>query len=398
MTNSVAGPQQAQEILSQSAIPPKNWLTAGFFIAFVFSYDFYYVGPGRIFDFVAFAILLMWHLHVLGLPSLKSLYTPSLLCLAIGGFYIIRGGEIRHTVGLIFVVFVWHIFREFYKRNRSACWFALEFVSLLLALIFIVQLLLFTVSGYVLDLNSLAGSIPARIYIEDTNYFRSSSIYQEPNSYCVFAFIVASVIIVCKRTETLARITLWVMLATLIMSNSLWGMALCLVLVGIMLATQQIKLKSIFVISLVGSLLISSPIWYQERTTYRLLHLAGESSLAERYFGSKYAPSVAANTNQLSAVHSSSKWATILGHGLNSIGFQRAYGANGWSYLFYNFGMIGLLAFLAISIAYDKNRKGPAPLCLFLLLTSFPYFTYAIFALFIVMLYEREDSSSIKSA
>jgi hypothetical protein len=402
MTNGIEDPRQAKEISWQSAVPHKNLLIAGFVIAFVFSYDFYYAGPGRIFDFAAFTILLLWHLHVLGLPSLKSLYAPSLLCLAISGFYFIRGGEIRHTAGLIFIVLFWYFFREFYKTNRSACWLALEFVSLLIATIFIIQLLLFTFSGYVLDLNSLAGSIPARIYIEETNYFRSSSIYQEPNSYCVFAFIVASLIIMCKRAEPLARITLWLMLATLIISNSLWGIVVCLVLVAIALATQQIKVKSIFAISLLGSLLISSPIWYQERTTYRLLHLASESTLVERYLGSKFAPSASRNSGELGIfkddVHPSSKWETVLGHGLSSIGFQRAHGANGWSYVFYNLGIIGLIAFVVISIAYDKSRKGVAPLSLFLLLTSFPYFTYAIFALFIVMLYEREDSSSVKTA
>lgn len=366
----------------------------------VFAYDLYYPVVGRVFDLIAVLALFAWYFYSFGFRVFRAIRAPALLCLTLVGIYLLRGGEIRHLTGLLLMVTFFYLYRQFFERYHEHCWLALQIASIAIAFTFFVQLAAFELFGHVLDISSAAGSIPSRIFILEMDYFRASSIYQEPNSYCVFAFIVSSLLIAKNRIRQLERFTLWLMIVTMIMSNSLWGMALGGLVTLFACIIRHIRISSAFFTSLIAFLLLSSPVWFQERTGYRILNIASESTVIERYIGSRFGP---VNHKEYQAIKTDEyidsekmkkrkAWGSFfLGNGISSIGFQRAYGANGWSYLLYNFGVVGFLFFVAATLIYDKSKYHIGAISLFFLLTSFPYFTYAVFPLFLVMLFEEKQ-------
>jgi len=361
-------------------------------IACVVVFDFYYPIVGRAFDLLSLVILLNWYICFNGLRLSRAVWISILFSTILSLNFFILGGEFRHFMGLILIVSFWGVFHDYFTRHREQCWYVLQIVAIAIALIFFLQILTFHLFNYRLDITGNVGSIPARIFNESTNYFRAASLYQEPNSYCVFAFIVATLMILQRRVDFLGQLTLWLMLVTMIMSSSLWGMALSVVLMLVGLWIRSISARSIFFMSLIAFLCISSPFWTHERTTNRLLTLMHDPTVSERYIGAKI-EGAASESVDFSRSGSQNRWVNFLfGNGLHSRGFQQAFGANAWSYLRYNFGVVGLLLFVALVINFDKSKYYLGSVCVFLLCTSFPYFTYAIFPLFMVMLFDASET------
>ena len=72
-----------------------------------------------------------------------------------------------------------------------------------MSIIFLIQLLSFKVLNFYIDFTTILGSIPSRNYIEETDFFRASGLFQEPNSYCVFAFMMSTILLYTKDIKIL---------------------------------------------------------------------------------------------------------------------------------------------------------------------------------------------------
>jgi hypothetical protein len=378
-------------------------------IACAACYDFYYPGVGRAFDLVGLAILCTWYVFTYGFSLKRVAVSLALIGVVLTASLITIGGDVRHIIGLTLVVVFFKLYRDYFRRHIEQCWYALQIVAIAIAIIFFVQLVTHIAFKHTLDITSFVGSIPARIFNPDTHYFRAASIYQEPNSYAVFAFMIASLLILRRRKGMLALCALWLMLLTMIISQSLWGMSVSIILLLFAMLVKYISVKSVFFASFTLVLLSSAPLWYHERTSNRILNLAQDPTVTERYFGAigdigspkKFVfPDALPSVDRMSkfafwgqerrdtpSLSGEANWTELLfGNGLRANGFQQAYGASAWSYLLYNLGLLGVLLFISIVLKFDRTKFHMGSGCIFLLFTSFPYFTYVIFALYIVML------------
>lgn len=355
----------------------------GLVIVFLSLYDMYYIGIGRLFDYAAFFLTICYALIHKKLPTKKismRFFTVALIFLT---YYILRGGDIKHFLGVLFVIGLTFLFSFLFCKIKRELWIACSVVSISIAAIFFVQLFSFRIFGIVIDFTAFFADIPSRIYIPEINYFRASSIYQEPNSYCVFAFIFSTLLLSIKNDNSkVGDFAIWILLATMIMSNSLWGISVSIITIIIGMLTKPDKINKKFVFFLLAFILISKTIWYEPKTFERFSNIFSDSSFSERYVGTKKSPSTDKKNDSSSKVDVS-----ILGNGVFSNGFQESFGANGWSYLLYDYGILGVLVTIVGALILDRSKYKTNTAFVSILFTTFPYLTYGIFAFYIAMLF-----------
>lgn len=349
-------------------------------ILFVCLYDLYFSPFGRIFDYIAFLILFIFIVKKELIINYKILY----IFIVPFSFGVLFFNDIKSVIGILFGVFFGYIFYIYYQKNQSIIPFV--WISIFMSIMFLIQLLSFKVLNFYIDFTTILGSLSSRNYIEEIDFFRASGLFQEPNSYCVFAFMMSTILLYSKEDQKYKNIAVLLLISTMIMSNSLWRMILAIGLMFLYFLRKEYK----YILTMILILIVTQNIWLEDRTKYRITNIFIESTVQERYIGSKFTEIDSTEINNLILKEKNSTFLKIknfiLGYGSSSYGFQVKYGANGISYLIFNFGLFGLLLFLYYVYYLDDTKYKQKLIITLFLLTSYPYFTYAIFWVwFIVM-------------
>ncbi len=352
-------------------------------ILFVCLYDLYFSPFGRIFDYMAFLLLFIFIVK----KELLINYKILLYLIVPFSFGVLFFNDVKSVIGILFGVFFGYIFYIYYQKNQSIIPFV--WISIFMSIIFLIQLLSFKVLNFYIDFTTILGSLSSRNYIEEIDFFRSSGLFQEPNSYCVFSFVMSTILLYTKYEHKYKDIAVVLLISTMIISNSLWGMVLAIGLTGLLILRKKYK----YILSMVLVLIVTQSIWLENRTKYRITNVFIESTVQERYIGSKFTEIDNQQTNGLLVKENDSMILKIknfiLGYGSSSYGFQVRYGANGISYLLFNFCLFGLVLFLYYVYYLDDTKYKQKLIITLFLLTSYPYFTYAIFWVwFVVMNFE----------
>lgn len=343
-------------------------------------FDLYYSPFGRIFDYVAFLLVFIF----IAKKELLSNYKILLYLIAPFSFGILFFNDIKSVIGILFGISFGYIFYIYYQKNQSIIPFV--WVSIFMSIIFLIQLFTFKFFGFYIDFTTILGSLSSRNYIEETDFFRASGLFQEPNSYCVFAFMMSTILLYTKYEHKYKNIALVLLISTMIISNSLWGMLLGIGLIGLFILRKEYK----YILTVTLVLIVTQSIWLENRTKYRITNVFIESTVQERYVGSKFTEIDNEQINNLLVKENDSIILKIknfvLGYGSSSYGFQVKYGANGISYLLFNFGLFGLILFLYYVYYLDDTKYKQKLIITLFLLTSYPYFTYAIFWVWFVVM------------
>ncbi len=346
-------------------------------------FDLYYSPLGRIFDYMAFLLLFIFIVK----KELLINYKILLYLIVPFSFGVLFFNDVKSVIGILFGVFFGYIFYIYYQKNQSIIPFV--WISIFMSIIFLIQLLSFKVLNFYIDFTTILGSLSSRNYIEETDFFRASGLFQEPNSYCVFSFVMSTILLYTKYEHKYKDIAVVLLISTMIISNSLWGMVLAIGLTGLLILRKKYK----YILSMVLVLIVTQSIWLENRTKYRITNVFIESTVQERYIGSKFTEIDNQQINGLLVKENDSMILKIknfiLGYGSSSYGFQVRYGANGISYLLFNFGLFGLVLFLYYVYYLDDTKYKQKLIITLFLLTSYSYFTYAIFWVwFVVMNFE----------
>ena len=352
-----------------------------FIILLVSCYDLYYPPFGRVLDYLSLFLILFYIVK----KEFFYNYKIFLYLIAPFSFGILFFNDIKSVIGILFGITFGCVFYIYYKERESITPFLL--VSIIMVLFFFIQLFTFKFFNFYIDFTSILQTIPSRNYIESIDYFRASGLFQEPNSYCVFAFMMVTILLYTNMQHRLKDLTIILLISTLMISNSLWGMVLSVGLIGLLLLRKKYK----YVLSIVIILFVTQSIWLENRTEYRIKNVFIESTVQERYVGSKF---TVINNEQLKKTFDEERHSVIfkiknfiLGYGSSSYGFQVKYGANGISYLLFNFGLFGLVIFLYYVYYLDNTKYKQKLIITLFLLTSYPYFTYALFWVWFVVMY-----------
>lgn len=354
-----------------------------FIVLFISLYDLYYSPFGRVFDYMAFILLFLFIVK----KELVVKYKLFLYFIAPFSFGILFFNDIKSVMAILFGILFAYMFYIYYQKNKTIIPFI--WISIFMPILFLIQLFTFKFFAFHIDFTSILNSIPSRNYIEEINFFRASGLFQEPNSYCVFSFMMSTILLYTKYEHKYKDIAVVLLISTMIISNSLWGMVLAIGLTGLLILRKKYK----YVLSMVLVLIVTQSIWLENKTKYRITNVFIESTVQERYIGSKFTEIDNQQINELLVKENDSMIPKIknfiLGYGSSSYGFQVKYGANGISYLLFNFGLFGLLLFLYYVYYLDHTKYKQKLIITLFLLTSYPYFTYAIFWVwFVVMNFE----------
>lgn len=350
--------------------------------ALVSLFDLYYAPFGRVFDYVAVIILSLYLLKKprIIISNFKLFIVISLPFL----FGVIFFHDVKSTLGIMFGLSFCYLFFLYLKEGVDLKHFYL--IPFLMCLLFFLQLFSFKFYHSYIDMTGLLNSIPSRNYIPATDFFRASGLYQEPNSFCMFSFMMATILLYGNINSKYDYATISLLSIAMMVSNSLWGMVLSVGIISVLCLRRKFK----YVLSIGIILSLTHNIWLEDRTIYRIKHLTNESTVQERWIGASARP---LNISQeLSKIFDEESNNTTLkmrnflfGYGIYNIGFQVKYGANGLSYLVFNFGFIGFIIMFFYIFYLDETSFKQKTIATFLLFTSYPYFTYAVFWVWFVV-------------
>lgn len=344
-------------------------------------FDLYYYGIGRVFDYLAFVFLLcILNISdiIKNIKLLIALVTPFI-------FGILFFQDIKALLGILFGISFGVLFYCFCdKTSRNTDKYIIG-VLLFFIFAFFVQFIAFKFLNTYIDLAGFLSSIPSRNYIPSIDFFRASGLFQEPNSYAVFCYFAITVLLYGVRYYDFTRdVVLILLIMTMAMSNSLFGIIAFPVLC-ILALVNKVR-RSVIAIGLMV-LALTYNVWLESVTISRFIDIKSESSIQERLIGAKF-------LNQMATEQT--VFELLLGNGFKNIGFQVQYGTNSFSYLLYNCGVFGLLSFLAIIYKIDKSKfKQKTGLVLFFFINA-PYFTYAIFWFWLILLFYNDIKLSMK--
>lgn len=370
----------------------------------VFCYDFYYLPVGRLFDYIAFALLIFGLVTVgSNIKELVKLHSTTVILALVILFYVaVFGGDTRHICGLFFCLLFGHLMMIVMKTNSRLVYAMLKWAALPVLFTFFIQWVAGKYFGFVIDVSGALSDFPSRIYVSDPNDFRASSIYQEPNSYCIFAFLLSVSLVFSGQKGVFDRTLMILLPVSMVFSNSLWGIGAA----GLVLVLFLInKYKKLFFVT-VGILLITLPVWLSENLAWRAVNFINDTSVRERFVSSVSPPSAISGgitgngksiSDQTPTCREQNYSTIIFGNGPHSHCYQEAYGVNGYSYLVYSYGVLGFGGVCLFCFFKDRSKLRMKTLSLFFLFSSYPYITYAIFPLFIVLLFFPEESHIIRS-
>lgn len=363
------------------------------FISMLFMFlmsDIYYPGVGRAFDYMA-VILLIYALFYLVSRQLNKIdYFYFLIGYLILGPWIFFGiffnnGFLAVSAISIGFLIVMPISRAMiYSLPRSSIEVQIKTIILVSSLILLIQSLAYYVGGYFLDFARFFGSIESRSLNEGLDYFRPAGIFQEPNMYCTIMFCLLSA---CSHFQQRNFRIEFIGIVGVLFTQSLWGIGAAVVLVYLLYGVKPLMWLLILFGAIGGLVVAFSGLTVQDIadvsiTVNRIINIDNDPSRQAR-FGSF-------NNLELDAFF-------LFGHGVDTENFQ-AIAANGFAFIIYSFGLIGMLVFsLILSAIVRVGNRTLIAVCF--LLTTFPLFSYMFFWcwLAIMMALKYQDTSRLHS-
>ena len=376
-------------------------IICGLTCSLVFFFDAYLVGIGRYFDYVAVSLCLYFisvdkdfRLDFLKIPTFLIFVLLYILIVAM-----LIGAQPRHFVGLCFTLFCFHMFRIIIRKYERTVHNSVLVVSIFILAFYVLQLVFGRGLGIFIDLNLLISDLPARIETNENYNFRPSSIFQEPNSFCVFAFLTTTYLMLSLKKESLLqRSIIFALVMAMFASNSLWGIGATMLSLLFCFCIRQFKL---FVICLTA-ILVLSPFLITDNTKERLKGLANDGSLKERYVAAdaNFTPIQGRITKSATVASRKCEAKTpvnyVFGSGLYPDCFQGRYGANGYSYFFDTVGVLGVSLVLSALFYFDRSPFRIKAVTFIFLFSTFPIVTYAFFSFMLALILRPlEDESSI---
>lgn len=263
----------------------------------------------------------------------------------------------------------------------------------------------------IIDFQNLIGQKSRLIVNED--HMRAAALFQEPNSYSLNLFMLASVAILWWNNRVLVLLAAF----TMILSESLWGLGAGLVLIfmGEMQRqhswrrlTYALTITFVFLGTLFYGYLwiyknpISDvPYFYMRMKSL----LVDDGSVQERYFRNTCVR--ADRPGQMNVAPEKYMTSLLIGDGLSTIHFQQCLPVNGISFLSKSFGaagMILLLAGIAIALAgLPVGAKLFFVMAIGFSFTSYPLVTYVFFwfwlpTLFGLIRFDRSEPAASPDA
>ena len=345
----------------------------GFFAIFILSFlmsDYYYAGLGRPFDYVAI-VLLIFLLNGISFKLLINsfflravpLFALAMLGLAVG----FLSNNILLSFGITIGILV--IYTISYSLARVENIVVIEdtvytILSISMALLFYQFFYFYLFGGYI-DYSGYFGSINSRGYNTSLEFFRPHGIFQEPNGYCTAMF---SLLALCKFFQNRRKIIENLACLTMVISLSLWGIVgaiLLLLVLNFSSVSKQVAV--IFMLFCITLLLIDFS---------DLEELAETSITMDRIINFQDDASIEGRLGGLRNIDWGFNF--LFGYGIDEVGFQDRYGANGFSFLLTSFGLVGSLLILFYFIWITKFSIYSLIFISYLLLT-FPLFSYVYF-------------------
>lgn len=350
----------------------------------------------RVFDLAAFVFLLAFFVLDLdvgrGWLVRRAYILPMIaviICYAVIGF---MNFHHRSSLAIIFlaaiglqlagyknIVWIERVFRGVVYLNVAAL---------------LVQYFAYYLFHTVLDPQRLFGVVSRIFY---GNELRPAGLFQEPNSFCLNLFVVATLALFAKRDRVLALVAAGAML----LSQSLWGIVGAFVLVALneWNASETLAKKARVTLVLWAAIFVGfnaylwlgKPAKRQMPVLYtRVFHLGTDASARDRY-GAIIDRTPHFHARGRSARSSSRKtrqrWLAVVGwqngHGLSTAVFLGSVAANGLSFMWYCFGLAGLVLMigtfgLTLSGVTLRAKLYTIASVVFIF-TTYPLVTYAIF-------------------
>lgn len=291
------------------------------------------------------------------------------------------------------------VFTENNLKNTNLIGKYLTFIVLFHILAFFIQYLGFILFHIVIDYQIPFGYI-SRIFPEDSsNVLRASGILQEPNSYCVNIFL----LLICYLTTNFSRVVFFLGILTMVLSGSLWGLAVAFFLILIFFTSTYSNFYSLrflffkLVPLLVILIFFSSTYFYFTKPShmempniyYRIKNIRGDPSFVERFRKSNLNNNIFDSYENGSFTlgyfvnNKSDLFVKMIGEGFSTHYFQLGLPANTFSLLLKSFGYFGIFS-LILSFFYLISNLSIGKISfvsayLVIIFTSYPILTYYIF-------------------
>ena len=302
---------------------------------------------------------------------------------------VLFGAQPRHFVGLCFGFFCFHMFRVLVKKREIVIHNSILAVSVFIMIFFVLQFIFGRGWGIFLDINLLLGDLPARISTKENYNFRPSSIYQEPNSFCIFAFLTTVYLLLSvKKGGLFQQSIIFALMMAMFVSNSLWGIGATMLSLLFCFCRRQFKLSAICL----TTILLLSPFLITDNTKERIYSLTNDGSFKERYVAAEAIPTPVQGLITGSVPAESRKCEAktpvnyVFGSGLYPDCFQARYGANGYSYVFDTVGLLGIGLVLSALFYFDRSPFRIKAVAFIFLFSTFPIVTYAFFSFMLALM------------
>lgn len=362
-----------------------------------FLWDYYLQEYGiRPFDLLGWLIMGAGLCVIAMMPGISRVFQPrnsQLVCVfsfpfLTGAFRGAVQGNIKTSLAILAGLVVFAVYYAV-RLDRHRLYTLTNWLLIVQASALLVQEAYFKVSGEVVNYHMLTGLQQPRVYHEDLNWLRPSGLFLEPNSYAIATFMLLLIKFRLSRTRDWIS---YLALASLAISESLWGLVCVALLLLTPLAHYFIRIVTViilaFVILYADDIAIEKAtlVGMSEVTLDRIRNLENDSSTQDRYL---------TFLNLGDALATAELW---LGAGVSAYGFQSYGGANAYSYIIYGYGVCGAAAMLVAF--FGLAERGHRALCLFGILfgmTTFPLWSYFYWWSWLGLMAKRYEGDAIKT-
>ena len=375
---------------------------------FLSSLSDFRVNAVRIFDIVAILLTLFFifcakqKLNKLRDLSRYQKAIPFFIIIFLWSLYGYLNFHHRSSLAIILLSTIFlllFVFAENNLKNTNLIGKYLTFIILFHIFAFFAQYLGFILFHIVIDYQIPFGYI-SRIFPQDSAHvLRASGIFQEPNTYCVNIFS----LLICYLNCNFSRGVFFLGILSMVLSGSLWGLAVAFFLILILFASTQsnfCSLRSLFskLAPLLVILIFSSSTYFyftkpsdQEMPNIynRIKNIRTDPSFIERFKKSNR------NNNIFDSYENGSftlghfvnnkddLFVKMIGEGFSTHYFQLGLPANTFSLLLKSFGYFGIIS-LVLSFFYLISNLSIGKISfvsayLVIIFTSYPILTYYIF-------------------
>lgn len=355
----------------------------------------------RIFDAVAVAILVpvaalaLWRGPRVRLMFGTLFFIVWMAAYAAYGFAALHH---RSSLAIIFGVLLLLVLTQLRPHLFAATvWYSLA--AWIHVAAFVIQVAVSRITGTILDYHDGL----SRIYTEAPSQ-RWCGLFEEPNSYSLTIFMLLIVAMIFRPS----RLLLIVGAATMVISQSLWGVGMgggVIVIHGLTrmsLERQRFRdaARTIIVNGLVVLAISSAFLWADKpaRLEYppligRILTLAGDSSLRDRYIDQSHTDKLRGWLIDIKPKFGFSlpPWVKpMFGYGLSTAYFLGGLPDNGYALIWKSFGAAGsglLFAVLAMMLRpLPKGQRRVIAVSIAFIMTTYPLFTYLVLWLWLATL------------